>query len=202
MKRHSIMARLLVAGLLAIVACSSSTSPGGGTGASGAGGAPGWTYAGSGGVYPTLTDGAPNCVATCTTPAGTVQPLSSFQDVAAALAGRWQICADGPPPEGVYTNAPSGTIGIEFGPMAQDSVEGGSGTWYYLVQGATGPVRAEGADYQREFFTVPDGFQTQITGDGTRSTTFMRYSACPRELEMTGMGGGPGEAKALLVPFE
>jgi hypothetical protein len=202
MKPHACVARLLAAGLLAIVACSGSTSPGGGTGASGAGGAPGWTYGGAGGDYPTLADGAPNCAATCTTPAGTVQLLSSFQDVAAALAGRWRICSDGPRPEGVYTNAPFGTIGIDFGPLTDDTVGGARGTWYYLVQGPTGPVRGDGTDYQREFFTSPDGYETQITGDGTRSTTFMRYSACPREIEMTGMGGGPGEAKALLVPFE
>jgi hypothetical protein len=93
------------------------------------------------------------CHGTCLTPPGPVQIYPTFDELAAAVIGVWQICSDG---HGLFAGAPSDTIGVEFGP----STSNGDGVWtgnlYFLKSGPSGPVRGDGPDYQQTYRVVDD----------------------------------------------
>jgi hypothetical protein len=172
------------------------------TGSSGSGGA---SSGGAGGGSSGGAGGGSTCAATCATPAGTVQGFSSVEEVYAALVGLWQIC---PGAGRTFPTAPPDTIGVEYGPASPAPTPNGStagGNMYYLVQGAAGPVRGAGFDYQLTYDVSPEGpgaFQLNMhpaPNSGFGGT--FRYSPCPREFEISGGSANPGD-RAILVPFD
>jgi len=120
------------------------------------------------------------------------------------MAGLWQICAGA---GRTFPSAPSDTIGVEYTlgsamPTANGSTVGGN--MYYLVQGATGPERGAGFDYQLTYDVSPEGpGQWQLNMHPMPNSGFggsFRYSPCPRELEISGGSVSPSD-RAILVPF-
>jgi hypothetical protein len=149
--------------------------------------------------------GPPGCGATCATPAGTVQPLNDYASVAAALEGRWEFCTAWP------TSVPGDALGIEFdtasviqmGPDGGATLEGGNA--YYLVNGPSGLVRGAGFAYQVTYdfeqSTTGTIVSTQVDIHPTPNSGFggsIRYSPCPRELELDFVD--PGTGPSILVP--
>lgn len=141
---------------------------------------------GAGGAGPSsVVDGS--CSATCSTPAGTVQALHSVDEIYAALAGTWQFCTDTATWNAV---GPSDAIGIEFGPASSVPMSNGptvGGDAYYLVQGATGPVRGSGFNYQLTYDVSPVGQSFQLNIHPAPNSGFggsIRYSPCPTELQL------------------
>ena len=151
----------------------------------------------AGATAPPVTSG-PACVATCATPAGDVKAFSTVDDVYAAMAGRWLICAGA---ETWKSNgAPADVAGVEFGPASSARGKGSTvgGDLYFLVEGPTGLVRAAGSSYQPKYALWPSApFQLDLsTAPNAGRTATVRYSACPRELEIPGMG----EPSTLFIP--
>jgi hypothetical protein len=135
---------------------------------------------------------APTCAATCETPAGTVASSLTLDQSYAALAGRWLVCGDR---QRWWTvGAPTDVVGVEFGVASRaPTANGGTmgGKMYYLVQGSAGLVRGVGAAYQLTYDLSPEGRWFQLNIHATPSSGFggsFRYSPCPRELELPGMG--------------
>jgi hypothetical protein len=129
------------------------------------------------------SDSGGACKATCGTPAGAVQQLTSVADVYAAVAGSWQICSGQE-----NLRAPADVIGIELTPGSTTPTPNGStkgGLMYYLVQGASGPVRGQGFDYQLTYDVSPEspGYQFNYhTAEGAGRGGQIAYSPCPREM--------------------
>jgi hypothetical protein len=125
----------------------------------------------------------------CSTPAGTIQPLKTLPDVYAALEGKWRICT----PTFVGSVAPADAIGLEFGAGSSTPTPKGSsvgGQAYYLVQGPAGPVRGQGFAYQLTYDVSPEGagyFQLNIhpSPNSGFGGSFI-YSPSPRELLIDG----------------
>jgi hypothetical protein len=130
---------------------------------------------------------APGCGATCGTPAGEVQPLTSIDAAYTAMQGRWEFCDSA---WQMSAGAPHDAIGIEFGPASRDLTASGStvgGKLYYLVAGPSGPVRGSGFAYQLTYDISPEGTSYQINVHPTPNSGFwirLRYSPCPTELEV------------------
>jgi hypothetical protein len=147
---------------------------------------------------PAPMPGGPACVATCATPAGEVKAFSTVDEVYAAMAGRWVIC------EGVEkwknSGAPTDVVGFEFGPASSAPGNGSTvgGNLYFLVEGPSGLVRAASSSYQPTYALWPQPpFQLDLrTGPNAGRTVTARYSPCPRELELPGMG----EPNTILIP--
>ncbi len=147
-------------------------------------------------------DGGPGgtCLAeSCSTPAGTVQPFSSLQQIYDAMEGKWRICS-------TFPNAPSDAFGNAYGPASTAPSADGStvgGLMYFLVQGASGPVRGAGFDYQLTYDVSqegPGGFQLnmhQMPNSGFGGG--VEYSPCPQELELT-FDENPGSS--VLVAYD
>jgi hypothetical protein len=142
-------------------------------------------------VVPAAVDAS--CTATCSTPAGTVQPLTSIDEIYAALAGTWQICTDLADWNSI--GAPSDVIGIEFGPASTTSTSTaprgtGGGDAYYLVQpeASSGPVRGNGFAYQLTYSVWQEGAQSFQFNIFPSSNSLvaggLRYSPCPTEIEL------------------
>ncbi len=66
---------------------------------------------------------APGCSATCGTPAGDVQPLTSVDAAYAVMEGRWEFC-DAAWQQAVA--APPDAIGLEFTPASREPTDNGS----------------------------------------------------------------------------
>ena len=160
------------------------SSTGGASGsASGAGGSSGST---DGGL----------CYQACGTPAGAVQTFSTPEDVYAALVGVWVICPGLTAASKVFAQAPADTIGIEY---TKPEVKGGN--VYYLVQGASGPVRGAGFDYQLTYDVSQSGSLLQLNMHPTPNSGFapsFRFSPCPTQWQMGAMYASD---KAILVPY-
>ena len=149
----------------------------------------------------------PSCKATCATPTGTVQALTSVQDVYAAVLGSWQICSD--MADWTAAGAPSDVIGIEFGPASSALKSNGDtvgGDAYYLVQGPSGPVRGAGFDYQLAYSVEDETevyagyFQFNLFAGATLvAAGEVRYSPCPTELEIGFRA--PSAGKSALASF-
>jgi hypothetical protein len=164
-------------GVVALGGCDArSLTTDGGTGSGGSGemtgGAGTFGTAGTAGT----AGGAETCPADCSTPAGNVHTFTSTEEIYAAMAGLWQICAGA---GRTYPTAPADTIGVEYtlgsaAPTANGGTVGGN--MYYLVQGANGPVRAPNSGFGGSF----------------------RYSPCPREWEI---GSLSPPDRAILAPF-
>lgn len=146
----------------------------------------------------------PTCPASCSTPAGTVYAFTSTEEIYIAMAGQWEICAGA---GRTFPTAPADTIGVEYTlgsatPTANGSTVGGN--MYYLVQGAAGPERGAGFDYQLTFDVSPEGpGQWQLNMHPMPNSGFggsFRYSPCPREFQISGGSANPGD-RAILVPF-
>jgi hypothetical protein len=144
----------------------------------------------------------PECAATCDTPAGTVKELTSIVQFYGAMLGSWQLCLQNGDPFG----APADTVGIEFAaaktpPTA--SATNVSGALYFLVNGATGPQRGQGFDYQWTYQIAgqdsPLALYVHPTPNSGNNET-VRYSPCPRELEIVG-GSATFGRSAVLVPI-
>ncbi len=147
---------------------------------------------------------AGNCISNCSTPAGTVQTFSSVSEVYSALVGLWQIC---PGSGNTYPGAPADTIGVEYGQASSQVTSNGStvgGNMYYLVQGAAGPVRGSGFNYQLTYNVSPEGTNLfQLNMHPMPNAGFggsFRYSPCPREFQIEGGSANP-TSSATLVPF-
>jgi hypothetical protein len=135
----------------------------------------------------------PSCAATCATPAGTVTPLPTVGDVYSTFEGRWLIC------QGLQgwqvVGAPSDVVGIEFGPGSSTPAANGTtegGNMYYLVDVAGSVVRGAGSQYQLTYDVTPLGSSYQLNMHPAPHSGFgtsFRYSPCPRELELNGVGG-------------
>ena len=156
-------------------------------------GAPDYDAGGGNSSLPVV---GPGCAADCSTPAGTVQLTPTPADVYAAVAGRWRICRNWP---GGF--APSGVVGIEFGPTQTDPTSGAVyGDAYYLVNGPAGPARGQGFEYQLTYDVYPEGpSSTQLDIHPTPNSGLggsVRYSPCPMELEINLFDPG-----AILVPM-
>jgi hypothetical protein len=127
----------------------------------------------------------------CSTPAGTIEPLTSLPEAYAAIEGRWRLC---PPTFGA---APADAIAIEFGTESSvPSPEGSSLVRhaYFLVQGPSGAVRGQGFAYQLTYDVwpgAPGHFELvmQPLPNATFGGGFL-YSPSPRELEIL-LGAGP-----------
>jgi hypothetical protein len=147
----------------------------------------------AGAIAPPVT-----CVATCLTPAGEVKAFSTVDEVYAAMAGRWFIC------QGVdkwkSIGAPPDVAGIEFGRASSAPGKGSTvgGNMYFLVMGPDGLTRAAVSSYQPTYALWPfAGFQLDLsTAPNLGRTTTVRYSPCPRELELPGMG----EPNTIFIP--
>jgi hypothetical protein len=128
------------------------------------------------------------CGATCSTPAGTVQPLP---DIGTALAGRWRICGNWP------GGLPSGVVGIQLDPISasQPGPDGGiaseSGNGYLLVDGPSGPVPK--TDFGSLLTWTVAGNDAFIRSSPTQGAEVMRYSPCPMEFELA--------YDLVIVPF-
>jgi hypothetical protein len=135
----------------------------------------------------------PSCVATCQTPAGDVAPLPTIDAVYSTFEGRWLICEGLAGWQGV--GAPSDVVGVEFGPASAAPTANGStggGNMYYLVQQSGKLVRGAGGAYQLTYDVSPEGPSYQLNMHPTPNSAFgtsFRYSPCPRELELNGVGG-------------
>ncbi len=124
------------------------------------------------------------CGAVCSTPAGSVMPLTTIEDAYAAMEGTWDTCA-------AWPEAPSDVIGVEFGPASTAPTDGGStvgGDMYYLVAGPSGPQRGSGFAYQLKYDISPEGPAAfQLNMHPAPNSGFggaFRYSPCPREFEV------------------
>lgn len=178
-------------------------------GTGGVGGHGGGATGGMSGTTPPGTGGGPSCGATCATPAGAVKPLTSVQAIYAAVEGTWQICSD--MADWTAFGAPSDVIGIEFGPGSSATTPNGwtvGGDAFYLVQGASGPVRGTGFDYQLTYSvadetTVDGGFQFNLYKAPTIFTAggAIRYSPCPTELQLGIFVSSGSSNTTVLVPF-
>ena len=147
--------------------------------------------------------GTATCGATCSTPAGTVQPFTSVADIYTAMAGTWQICSGAP----LWTSvgAPADVIGVEYGPASGALTANGStvgGNMYYLVAGPSGPVRGSGFAYQLTYDISPEGPSSfQLNMHPAPNSGFagsVRYSPCPTELQLLFLEGGDS---SVLVHF-
>jgi len=156
-------------------------------------------------VVPAADDAS--CSATCSTPAGTVEPLTSVGEIYAAVAGTWQICTD--LADWKSMGAPGDVIGIEFGPASTaPTATGGTvgGDAYYLVQpeASSGPVRGSGFAYQLTYSVWQEGaqsFQFNIFMSPSSNSLAggLRYSPCPSEIEID--LGGTSDFSSVLVHF-
>jgi hypothetical protein len=94
--------------------------------------------------------------------------------------------------------APSAVVGLEFGPASRmptnDAKVGGN--LYYLIEGPGGLVRADTSAYQPKYSLTPYLTLLLDTAPNEGREVAVRYSPCPRELELPGMG----EANTLLIP--
>jgi hypothetical protein len=183
---------------LTMDAGSGTAGSGGMTGAAGTSG-----VAGTSGTAGTVNL-PPTCPAACSTPAGTVYAFTSTEEIYAAIAGLWQICAGA---GRTFPTAPADTIGVEYTPGSATPTAGGStvgGNMYYLVQSATGPVRGAGFDYQLTYDVSPEGpGQWQLNMHPMPNSGFggsFRYSPCPREFEISGGSVSPAD-RAILIAF-
>ena len=173
------------------------TPPSSTTGASGAGSSPGSASGAStvtapdaGAESPPPVSGSPppppasTCAATCATPfAGAA--LATPAEVAAALVGRWQICAGA---DEWRNDAPVDTVGIEFTPPdgpGAGVAAGPSGDFYYLVAGPDG-TPARGADDAHHLrYTVVTTAQVDLTNAaGGSFWVAPTASSCPRQLQL------------------
>lgn len=149
---------------------------------------------------------AASCTATCSTPAGTVQPFECVDQVYGWVAGQWQFCTPAP---WLAAGAPSDSIGVEFAPVslanAECEVDSGvtcpTGDMYFLVQGTSGPVRGSGFAYQWTYDVSLEGSSYQFNmhptpNSGTGGS--LLYSPCPTEIDFTELGYSAG---GVLVPF-
>jgi hypothetical protein len=143
-----------------------------------------------------------SCYASCCTPAGTIEPYTSVDQLYSSLLGKWQFCT------GIenwqWLGAPTDAIGVEFAPSSTPPpTDGGpvSGDMYFLVQGSSGPVRGTSADYQGSYGADRDAWYSiglyGPNGHNGWSTTVL-YSPCPTELDITSIGYNNG---GVLVPF-
>ncbi len=173
------------------MACGVAACPATGTG--GTAGAAGHGGSGAGG------GGGDSCAATCTTAPGQALTPSRIEEAYAVLEGRWGLCAG---PWGF--GAPSDVIGVEFGPASTAPTANGStvgGDLYYLVAGPSGPQRGTGFDYQLKYDVSQSGSLLQLNIHPTPNSGFggsIRYSACPRELQLNLMYQSAGR---ILVPI-
>jgi hypothetical protein len=93
-------------------------------------------------------------------------------------------------------------VGIEFGSASSAPTDNGStagGNMYYLVQQAGKLVRGAGFAYQLTYDVTPEGSSYQLNMHPAPNSGFgtsFRYSPCPRELEINGVGG-PG---SVIIP--
>lgn len=143
-----------------------------------------------------------SCCATCETPAGTIEQVTSQQQAYGMIEGRWLICADSGDAglsAFIMAGAPSDTVGLEFGPAtivdascgATGTVGCGGGNLYYLVNGPNGPVRGTGFAYQGTYNidTGEDAFQLNLHDAPNEGyPTHIIYSPCPTELELEFLG--------------
>jgi hypothetical protein len=133
--------------------------------------------------------------ATCSTPAGMVQTTFSSQaEVYSIFVGKWRICAGG---DISFPGIPKDAIGVEYDAPPDLA---SNGNMYYLVQGADGPVRGQGFDYQLTYNLYPEGpnsYQLDMYQNGGFGGAW-RYSPCPKELQIEQT---EGSAEALLVPL-
>jgi hypothetical protein len=142
-----------------------------------------------------------SCGATCFTPAGTVQPVTTPEEVYAAIQGRWLFC------RGWSGSPPPGVVGVEFGPASAAPVAGGStagGSMYYLVPGPSGPVRGQGPAYELTYDVSQETpIYCQLNMHPTPNSGFagsVRYSPCPTEVQID--FGGPSDQRPILVPVD
>ncbi len=145
------------------------------------GGSPGVSDAGNG-----------SCHGTCQTPPGPVQIFLTFDDLAAAVTGVWQICSDG---RGLFAGAPSDTIGVELGPSTTEGIANGvwQGKIYSLKRGPSGPVRGDGPVPQQSYQVAKDMTVTCRSLDDKSWSSFeIMYSPCPRELWLESQSGHNG----------
>ena len=167
---------------------------GSGGGSSGAGGSSSGGAGGSGGSAGS-SDAGP-CYQACGTPAGAVQTFSTTEDVYAALVGVWVICPGLGAASKVFAQAPADTIGIEYTTPGEKG-----GNVYYLVPGASGPVRGAGFDYQLTYDVSGTGSYLQLNMHPTPNSGFapsFRFSPCPTQWQMGAMYGSD---KAILIPY-
>lgn len=141
-----------------------------------------------------------SCGATCSTPAGTVKPVTTPAEVYAALEGRWLFCGGWPPGA-----LPPGAVGVEFGAASAEPISGGlttaGGAMYYLVAGPSGPVRGVGAAYQLAYDVSQESpTYCQLNMHPMPMSGFggsVRSSPCPTEVQLSING-----TSALLVPVD
>jgi hypothetical protein len=137
------------------------------------------------------------CAATCCTPAGAVQTISTPTEAYAALVGRWLLC---PTPYSAFGEVPADAIGVEYGPAVEGDaacaltggVGGncGGGNMYYLVQGPSGPERGQGFAYELTYDVSTFGNSVQLNMHPAPNSGFggsFRYSPCPTELFIPAM---------------
>jgi hypothetical protein len=179
---------------------------GAGTGAAGIGGT-GTGGTGTGGAAGALENDtapvAPGCEATCATPAGTVQDLTTIDAAYTAMQGRWEFCDTS---SWRMAGAPADAIGIDFAPASRATTSlGGTvgGMAYYLVAGPSGPMRGQGFAYQLTYDLSPllaTSPQLNIhPGAGGFGGT-MRYSPCPTELEVNFFYPGQPSTMVRFAP--
>lgn len=141
----------------------------------------------------TDSGGGDACQATCSTPAGTVEATTTLDQAYAQVEGRWLFCSV---PGFRGAGAPADAIGVEFGPgTPSDAGCGlvgssgcGGGSFYYLVNGPSGPQRGQGFAYQLTYDISPEGGESfQLNVHPAPNSGFggsFRYSPCPTELEI------------------
>jgi hypothetical protein len=126
--------------------------------------------------------------ANCSAAPGSAVSFASAQAACDAFKGSWQICS------GVQNlGAPADVIGVEFGPAGPETNPAGQttgGMLYLLVQGASGPVRGVGGNYERTYDVSDEGpgaYQLNIhpacsSGSCGGLGGGFTYSAVPRQL--------------------
>jgi hypothetical protein len=134
-----------------------------------------------------------------------VATITTTAQFYAHFVGRWLICGSGQ--QDAFGARPADVIGVEYTePRAVDIPGGGSylqGDMYYLVEGASGPERGKGFDYQWKYEVEPqdpNGPPSQVNmhpaPNVTRFAHFL-YSPCPRQWQLEYY-----EMRALLVPLD
>jgi hypothetical protein len=96
---------------------------------------------------------------------------------------------------------PRDAIGIELEMTTVVSDKASKGNLYFLVAGADGPIRGNGANYQSAydlFLPEPSTRVMILMKNPPTSGGSIRYSQCPRLMEMS--GSSPG-ADFVLAPF-
>jgi hypothetical protein len=112
-------------------------------------------------------------------------------------SGTWHACSG---IQKVFPGAPADTVGIEFG---APGLKGG-GNVYYLIEGASGPERGAGFDYQLTYDVSQSGSSQQLSVHPTPNSGFapsFRFSPCPTEWEMRAYYATTIE-NVILVPFD